>query len=167
MIANSARVRRLLGLLLAIAGAGYLLVNLINTVRLATATPPIHSDFHAIWSYARIAIADGGAAVYDAAHLWQSELALGRDPARPAPLPFAYPPPFLLLIAPLAWLDYAPAYLAWVLVTAAMFVLGVAGLRGRGGAALSCGESARRARPRDRNRAGAVRLRRSQWPGSP
>jgi hypothetical protein len=132
MIAIPARLRRLLGLLLAIAGAGYLLVNLIDTVRLATATPPIHSDFHAIWSYARIAIADGGAAVYDAAHLWQSELALGRDPARPAPLPFAYPPPFLLLIAPLAWLDYAPAYLAWVLVTAAIFVIGVAGLRGRG-----------------------------------
>ncbi len=132
MISIPIRLQRLFGLLLAIAGAGYLLVHVIDTVRLATATPPIHSDFHAIWSYARIVIADGGAAVYDAAHLWQAELALGRDPARPAPLPFAYPPHFLLLIAPLAWLDYAPAYLVWVLITAVMFVVGVAGLRTKG-----------------------------------
>lgn len=126
------RFPRLLAVLLAIAAAGYLLVQVIDTVRLATAMPPIHSDFHAIWSYARVALTDGGRAVYDPAHLWQAELALGRDPTRPAPLPFAYPPHFLLLIAPLAWLDYAPAYLAWVLVTGALFVLGVAGLRTRG-----------------------------------
>ena len=126
------RLVRLLAVLLAIAGAGYLLVHAIDTIRLATATPPIHSDFHAIWSYARVAMSDGGQAVYDQAHLWQSELAWGRDPGRPPPLPFAYPPHFLLLIAPLAWLDYAPAYLAWVLVTATLFVLSVAGLRAKG-----------------------------------
>ena len=126
------RVLRLLAVLLAIAGAGYFLVHAIDTVRLATATPPIHSDFHAIWSYARVAILDGGQAVYDQPHLWQSELAWGRDPTRPAPLPFAYPPHFLLLIAPLAWLDYAPAYLAWVLATAGLFVAAVAGVRVRG-----------------------------------
>ena len=132
MIALPPRLRHLLGLLLAIAGAGYLLVHVIESVRLATATPPIHSDFHAIWSYARIAWEDGARAVYDPAHLWQAELALGRDPARPPPLPFAYPPHFLLLIAPLAWLDYAPGYLAWIVATAALFVVASAGLGVRG-----------------------------------
>ena len=97
--------------------AGYLALLVIRVVRLTLADPPVHSDFHALWSYARIAMQDGALAVYDPQHLAQAEIALGRDPMRPAPLPFAYPPPFLLLVWPLGWMGYATGYLVWILAT--------------------------------------------------
>ena len=111
------RGARLAVLVLAAMAAGYLALLVIRVVRLTLADPPVHSDFHALWSYARIAMQDGALAVYDPQHLAQAEIALGRDPMRPAPLPFAYPPPFLLLVWPLGWMGYATGYLVWILAT--------------------------------------------------
>lgn len=113
---------RLIGLLLAAGGFSYLLSNIVQAVRETLADPPVHTDFHSLWSYARIAMQDGAQSVYDQAHLWRGELALGRDPTRPSPLPFAFPPHFLLLIWPLGWFGYAPAYLLWMAATLALLL---------------------------------------------
>ena len=111
------RADRLTLLVLALCGLGYLAVTVVRLVANTNDTPQIQSDFHALWSYARIAMTDGARSLYDNAHLWQAELALGRDPARPAPLPFAYPPHALLLLWPLGWFSYGTGYLLFELVS--------------------------------------------------
>ena len=116
------RIARLASLVLATMAAAYLVALVIRVVRMTLADPPIHSDFHALWSYARIAMQDGALSVYDPQHLAQAEIALGRDPLRPAPLPFAYPPPFLLLVWPLGWLSYPVGYAVWMLATLGMLL---------------------------------------------
>lgn len=124
------RATRLALLMLAAMGAAYLAYLMILLIRMTLSVPPIHSDFHALWSYARIAQQDGAPAVYDPSHLAQAEIALGRDPLRPAPLPFAFPPPFLLLIWPLGWFGYATGYAVWSVVTLALLLCALP--RGRG-----------------------------------
>ena len=116
------RTTRLALLLLAAMGAAYLAYLMVLLDRMTLSVPPIHSDFHALWSYARIAMQDGALAVYDPSHLAQAEIVLGRDPLRPAPLPFAFPPPFLLLIWPLGWFGYATGYAVWSCGTLALLL---------------------------------------------
>ncbi|MCC6719591.1 MAG: DUF2029 domain-containing protein [Acetobacteraceae bacterium] len=112
-----------LALVAGLAG-GYLLNTLVRLVRLV-ADPASYSrtDFFALWSYARLLLDGGATAVYDQPSLFAAQIALGRDPTGVAPLPFAYPPHFLLLIWPLGLLSHGAAYGAWIGVTLVLFLL--------------------------------------------
>ena len=78
-------------------------------------------DFFAFWSTALFLQTHRAAAAYDLIALasFQQNLLARFTAAYPAP----YSPIFLLAIHPLAWLDYASAYLAWVGLTGAAFFL--------------------------------------------
>lgn len=120
------RSRLALVAVLALAGGlagGYLLNTLLRLANLV-ADPASYSrtDFFAIWSYARLLLDQGAVAVYDQPTLFAAQVALGRDPAGVPPLPFAYPPHFLLLVAPLGLLPHGPAFGAWVAATLALYL---------------------------------------------
>ena len=81
---------------------------------------PYQTDFLSYWSAARLTLAGNPAGAYDvAAHgaVERSVVALR------GALPFANPPPFLLLIAPFGLIPYAAAATAWIVATAAAYGL--------------------------------------------
>jgi hypothetical protein len=83
---------------------------------------PLGADFLSFWTAARLALQSGAAAsAYDHGVLGAAQLAAfpGADPAY---LPFSYPPGFLLIIAPLGFLPYFPALLAWLGLTGVAYV---------------------------------------------
>lgn len=77
-------------------------------------------DFLSYWAAAKLAIGGQPALAYDVdAH---RSVELSAAPVEGL-LPFAYPPPFLLLIAPLGLLSYAAAFTVWLALSIAAFVL--------------------------------------------
>lgn len=81
---------------------------------------PLGSDFLGFWSAARLA-ADGHPAwAYNLDRVHALEK-LVISPAVP-PIPWLYPPTFLLLVLPLALLPYLPAMLAWLALTLAAYL---------------------------------------------
>lgn len=72
-------------------------------------------DSYGLWSFARFVRTNPPAAIYDQQALLAFQMTLGLQPA--ASYPFGYPPPFLLLLAPLAWLPYWLAAACWSLLT--------------------------------------------------
>jgi hypothetical protein len=85
---------------------------------------PYQMDFVSYWAAGRLALEGNAAGAYDAAVHNAMELQAIPLHGR---LPFAYPPCFLLLAAPFAWLDYPPAGFDWVLLGFAAYC---AALRG-------------------------------------
>lgn len=80
---------------------------------------PIGADFVAYWAGAALARGGDAASVYDIARLHAVELAvIGADLKRMA---WNYPPTFLLLVLPLAYLPYLAAFTLWI--TAPLFGL--------------------------------------------
>lgn len=74
-----------------------------------TNPPPI--DFFSFWSAARLVLRGDVIAAY------------GFQPSSFGSLmPMAYPPPFLLLIAPFGLFAFGPAFLAWTLVTGGLYL---------------------------------------------
>lgn len=85
---------------------------------------PLGSDFLGFWAASKVALGQGGAAVYDIAALQAAETAAL---ARPVPFfTWLYPPTTLLLVWPLALLPYLPSLLLW---TIGQLVLALAVLR--------------------------------------
>ncbi len=75
---------------------------------------PAGVDFLAFYS-AAVAVWKGAAgAVYDMDALYTIQRAVIR--ADIVAVPFAYPPPYLIYVAPLAWLPYTAALWAWLIV---------------------------------------------------
>ena len=72
---------------------------------------PHHMDFFGIWTWARFEIEHPAALIYD--HEAQHAFLLSLDPTFPSPMPFPYPPLYLLLIRPLGWLSYPAAQTIW------------------------------------------------------
>lgn len=70
-------------------------------------------DFAAFWSSARVVVAGHAAQAYDWRAL-EAVLERASGEAIPKGLPVYYPPPFLLMIAPLGWLPYGVAFAVWV-----------------------------------------------------
>ncbi len=70
-----------------------------------------HLDFFGIWSWARFEIERPAALIYD--HPAQQAFLRALDPAFAVPMPFPYPPVYLLLIRPLGWLSYPLAQGLW------------------------------------------------------
>jgi len=83
---------------------------------------PYQTDFVSYWSAARLALAGNAADAYDlAVHGAVERGAVALQGA----LPFANPPPFLLLLVPFGLLPYAVAAALWVVATALAFFLAV------------------------------------------
>ena len=81
------------------------------------------SDFIAFYAAAKQAAAGGAADVYDIAKLHALEVALlGADAGV---YPWSYPPPYLLVVAPLALLPFVPALWTWLIGTTAALMLAV------------------------------------------
>lgn len=87
------------------------------------------SDAFAHWSYARFAAAHPGPAIYDRAAMAAFQQGLF-DGVRQS-LPFAYPPPYLFLVLPLAAFGLWQAALLWGAVSVAAFVVAVCAGRWR------------------------------------
>ena len=88
---------------------------------------PAFGDFFGFWSFGRFAATHGGQ-IYDAAALIAFQHTL--DPHLAGGYPFPYPPPFMLVLAPLAALPLAAAYCVWIGGTLGAFLAGVLGWRG-------------------------------------
>lgn len=96
-----------------------LLFMFLGVVALVTLlTDPYQTDFVSYWAAGRLALAGNAAGAYDLA--LHHGVELQAIPLH-GQLPFAYPPCFLLLAAPFAWLDYPPAAFDWVLLSFAAY----------------------------------------------
>ena len=96
---------------------------------------PAMTDYISLWGAGRLVGEGRAAAAYD----WDQHDAaqakgLGRTP--PVVAPIAYPPTFLLVIAPFAALDYLPSYLLWGAVTLAAYAAVNAMILGRAAGAI-------------------------------
>lgn len=81
---------------------------------------PFQTDFLSYWSAAKLALAGNAAGAYDpAVHGAVERSAVALQGA----LPFANPPPFLLLLAPFGLIPYAAAASSWIVATAAAYGL--------------------------------------------
>lgn len=81
-------------------------------------TDPQVPDFAIFWAAGRLALGGNPASAYDLAALH------GVDPGISLSnwLPFAYPPPFLLVLVAVAALQYSVAFTAWLIATAGLYL---------------------------------------------
>jgi hypothetical protein len=68
-------------------------------------------DFFALWSYAKIELSRPAPELYNFGTLHQAQVAMGMPANQQNPFP--YPPSFLLLLWPLGFLPFYPAYVVW------------------------------------------------------
>jgi alpha-1,2-mannosyltransferase len=124
-----ARERKTGLLIAALAGifASYLGIYLLVTLHRGERYP--FGDFFALWSYAKIALSQSAATLYDPRALHAAQAALGMPPGQENPFP--YPPSFVLYLWPLGALAYIPAYLAWIGASLALYVWAMAARPGR------------------------------------
>ena len=117
------RLVRLLFIPLASFSITYIATSLIRP----DPTKPLFADFFAFWSFARFVHTMPPEQIYNVAALqeFQSNLYHGL----PGFYPYPYPPVFALLLYPFGYLDYVPAYVCWIAVTLAAYLLAVAGTR--------------------------------------
>ena len=85
------------------------------------------TDFHAFYLVGQAIVSGHVAEVYDTGHLFPMEVALG---GRQVLMPWSYPPPFGLLVAGLALMPLAAAYLAFTAGTLALYLWATARLAG-------------------------------------
>ena len=81
-------------------------------------TPGI--DFVSFWAAGRLTIEGKAALAYDLAAHRAMELTFVHLPGL---MPFAYPPPFLLVVAPLGLFTFPVAFAAWIFLTSAFYLL--------------------------------------------
>ncbi len=118
------------GLLIAVLAGiftSYLGIYLLVTLHRGERYP--FGDFFALWSYAKIALSQSAATLYDPKALHAAQVALGMPPGQENPFP--YPPSFILCLRPLAPLAYVPAYLSWIGASLALYVRTMAERPGR------------------------------------
>jgi alpha-1,2-mannosyltransferase len=103
-----------------LAGAclSYLLLYAFVTLHRGERYP--FGDFFALWSYAKIAIAHAPAELYDPGALHSAQVALGMESSQQNPFP--YPPSFLLILWPLGFLSYMPAYVLWIAASFGLYL---------------------------------------------
>jgi hypothetical protein len=76
-------------------------------------------DFVSFWSAGRMVVDGDAAAAYDIAAHRALELTVAPGTGL---MPFPYPPPFLLIVAPFALASFATAFMLWDLVGAAFYI---------------------------------------------
>jgi hypothetical protein len=79
------------------------------------------TDFFAIWSFAKFAMAHGARHIYDNSVMHDFQMDLGSSPT--FNLPYAYPPSFLLFIIPLGFMSYYVAFGFWTLGTFLLYYM--------------------------------------------
>jgi hypothetical protein len=93
----------------------------LSTDMLDPRQKPLGYDFITFWAGSWLTLNDNPAAVFDPAKIFAAErIAV---PASEKLFLWHYPPTFLLAVAPLSLLPYVAAYLLWVTVTFAGYVL--------------------------------------------
>src|ERR1700682_1378128 len=98
----------------------------------------IVSDFVGFWSAGRLVLDGQAAAAYDpVVHKAASVAALGHDFA--GDYPFNYPPPYLFVAAAVASLPYTASYVAWVGLTALLYLAVTSRIIGYPGSILLAG----------------------------
>jgi hypothetical protein len=73
-------------------------------------------DFFSIWSFSKFVLGHHVSDIYDNEKLLDYQMDLAADPVE---RPYPYPPFFLLIILPLAFLPYHVAFAAWDAITLA------------------------------------------------
>ena len=95
-------------------------IGLVATACWINFVHPRPVDFLSYWAVAQMALEGRGEAIYDiAAH---RSVEMSAVPIQGL-LPFPYPPPFLLIVAPFGLLPYGVAFAAWVLVAGLLYVV--------------------------------------------
>jgi hypothetical protein len=85
-------------------------------------TDPKAVDFVSFWAAGKMAAGGAGAQIYDIeAHRAVERTAIDIGGL----MPFPYPPPFALFVAPFGLLPYGIAFTAWIAVTGALYALAV------------------------------------------
>ena len=98
----------------------------------------IATDFVNVWASGREAIDGAAGAVYDAAAHKQAEAAAVGHPFE-GEYPWIYPPTFLFVAALLACLPFLWAYVSWIVLTFAAYVLAIRAIIGdRAGLLFAC-----------------------------
>lgn len=77
----------------------------------------IGSDFYAFWAAGRLAVDGAAARAYDVTAIAAVQASAGWDKT----MAFVNPPAMLPIVAPLGWLDYPVAWIAWVVATFAFW----------------------------------------------
>jgi len=93
--------------------------DIVGLMEVLRSTAPDRPDFFGIWSFARFAAERPPGGIYDSMTLQAFQRVL--DPDFKAFYPFPYPPHSLFLFAPLGWMGYGTARLAFLL--ASLFAL--------------------------------------------
>ncbi len=83
---------------------------------------PRQMDFISFWAAGKLALAGNPLAAYD---IETHEAVQGTMTQIGGTMPFAYPPPFLLLVSPFAFLPYGLSAIAWLIGTFTLLVLAV------------------------------------------
>lgn len=79
-------------------------------------------DFISFWAAGKLTLTGDVSAAYDITAHHKVQLALARFDGL---MPFAYPPPFLLVVTPFALLPYAASAIIWVVLTFALYIIAV------------------------------------------
>ena len=82
-------------------------------------TDPKPVDFLSFWAAGRMIVDGAGAQIYDI----EAHRAVERTVTAGGLLPFPYPPPFALLVAPFGWLPFGLAFTAWVTLTGLFYAI--------------------------------------------
>jgi Glycosyltransferase family 87 len=77
-------------------------------------------DFFSIWSFAKFSLANDVSEIYNNSKLMSFQMDLG---AVPRERPYAYPPSFILLILPLAFLTYQLSFIVWDVSTFLFYII--------------------------------------------
>lgn len=83
-------------------------------------TRPRQMDFMSFWAAGKLSLAGDALSAYDIAVHRQVQSALVQFDGL---MPFAYPPPFLLLVTPFSLIPYPFSALVWVLVTFTLYIV--------------------------------------------
>jgi len=81
---------------------------------------PNFTDYLSYWAAGKLALGGDPAGAYDVAKHRAMEFTVTRITGL---LPFPYPPPFLLLVTPFSILPHVWGFAAWIVVTAALYVV--------------------------------------------
>lgn len=79
----------------------------------------IGNDFLFFYTASKVLLAGDAAMVFDQTRFFALQQQIGGQPIQ---FPWAYPPHFLIFLAPLAWMPFIPALFVWLTATTAPFV---------------------------------------------
>ena len=91
---------------------------------------PLGSDFTSFYATAKLAVEGHGADAYDfSKHFIAEKAAVGEQ--LDMYFSFSYPPTFMLILAPLAYLPYLPAFFVWIALTLIFYATMIRKIVGR------------------------------------